>query len=299
MSVVDDREAFIEFTTEAQSIFSELITHFNLAEEKVDVDYLFRSYHTIKAGCFSFHFLGIAESIHELESHVYELRGQIHEELMSSLPTLKKKTEEIKSIFEEAIEQYGSVINDSSSYDFALAFKRYEKIVLEVAEKQEKKVDLIIEPSYVYVSLEKYKRFIAATIHIFRNAIDHGIEDTGTREMCGKDSKALINVTCSKVENEIKISISDDGQGIDSNTIGRLAVEKKVRSQTDIDKMSEDEIVQLIFAAGFSTKTEVTNLSGRGVGLDSVKFEAEGLGGSVFVKTKAGEGSEFIITLPI
>lgn len=338
ISALDDRGAFIDFVKEGKRIISDLKKHLNEDEEKIDVDYLFRYLHTIKGGCSSFHFLEVALIAHEVENFIVELKGKPREELIKSVGMLKEKTIEIETSFEGTLAEHKNILGDVNSEadaektfnmeevksiylrlkqelsenspalvayekaylldDLALAFNRYRKTVIDVAEKQDKKVDFFVEPSEVFVDIEKYKSLIASTVHIFRNAVDHGIEDSATREMCGKTANASIKVRCESQGEHITIKVEDDGQGIDAATIARLAVEKEVKSEDEIKSMSEEEIVQLIFAAGFSTKAEVSDLSGRGVGLDSVKYEAEGLGGSVFVKTNPGEGSSFEIKLP-
>ncbi len=134
-------------------------------------------------------------------------------------------------------------------------------------------------------------------VHIIRNAVDHGIESPEERKEAGKDVIGEVKVRCFHEGNNLVIEIKDDGKGICPEVLHKKAIEKGV-IQADA-KISEEEIYQLIFHPGFSTKSEVSQVSGRGVGMDVVKTNIESLSGSINLQSKKGEGSTFKISLPL
>lgn len=149
----------------------------------------------------------------------------------------------------------------------------------------------------IYVSNE-VKPFIKTLVHIFRNSMDHGIELLDQRATLGKPDNASI-VCNGSIENEnIILSITDDGKGIDPEIIKAKAIEKGIFSAQELDNMRKDEILLIIFEDAFSTNENVTELSGRGIGLGAVKYECERLGGTIKIESEINKGTTFIFTLP-
>ncbi len=136
-------------------------------------------------------------------------------------------------------------------------------------------------------------------VHIIRNAIDHGIESPEDRMRIGKRTEGVIRISAYQEGNSIVIEVSDDGKGIDANRIREKAVSKKLITQADADRMSDAETLNIIFLPGFSTAEKVTDVSGRGVGMDVVRTNISKINGSVDIRTRPGEGSTFIIRLPL
>ncbi len=338
MSILEDKGAFIDFVIECRRIIVDLRAHLECAKEDLNLDYLFRYMHTIKGGSASYHFIEPAKKAHELENVLQELQMMDREALYAKLNYIKEGTEEVIKLFEKTLSDHANVIGEIDegksaklidhdvinnvykdlsgelsekskaleSYrnfflleDISHLFSRYEKIVHRVAEDQSKSVKFNLEGSGIFVDTSIYKSLVASCIHIFRNAVDHGIEDMMTREMFGKSPEARIDVKIQRSGDHFFVIVEDDGQGIDHKRIGKLAIEKGLLTQEELESLDEAQIIQLIFHAGFSTKEEVSETSGRGVGLDSVMFEAKKLGGMVVVKTVEGEGSQFIIKIPI
>ena len=148
-----------------------------------------------------------------------------------------------------------------------------------------------------------YKPLISSLIHAFRNAVDHGIESNAERKRAKKKHEGKIEVHFkTKTINEKKwilIKIEDDGRGIDPDIIGPLAVEKGVLEEKELKKLNGEETIQLVMAAGFSSKEEATDMSGRGVGLDAIKFEAERLKGKAWVESELGKGTKLYVEVPL
>ncbi|MFN8074610.1 MAG: chemotaxis protein CheA [Kineosporiaceae bacterium] len=135
--------------------------------------------------------------------------------------------------------------------------------------------------------------------HLVRNAVDHGIEPPERRRAAGKGDEGLLKLRAYHEAGQVHLEIIDDGAGIDPQKIAAKAIERGLVSQAQIATMTPREIIQMIFLPGFSTMEKVTNVSGRGVGMDVVKTRIEGIGGSVDVTSKPGKGSVFRLTIPL
>ena len=136
-------------------------------------------------------------------------------------------------------------------------------------------------------------------VHIIRNAVDHGIETPEERRAAGKPEAGQLVINAYQAGNQVIISISDDGKGIDREKVVRVALNKGYITEERLAEMSEEEIISLIFLPGFSTSEKVTDVSGRGVGMDVVRERITALGGTVRVTSKRGEGTTFTIQLPL
>ena len=135
--------------------------------------------------------------------------------------------------------------------------------------------------------------------HLVRNAVDHGIESPEDRVAKGKDPKGTVTLRAYHASGQVVVEITDDGAGIDVDKVAAKAVEKGLKSAREVAEMSPGEIAGLLFLPGFSTAEKVTNISGRGVGMDVVKTKVEGIGGSVDVETKFGRGTTWRMRIPL
>ena len=179
-------------------------------------------------------------------------------------------------------------------------FERFIPIVKELEERLGKPITLKIEQSPIIVNFQFYEPFILSCIHIFRNCADHGIEDTEERIANGKEVKGLITVRFKKVMNDkIQIAIKDDGRGITPKKIKEVVISKDILSAKEVNNLPDSKILQLIFHEEFSSKDEVTEFSGRGVGLSAVMEEVKKLNGNILVASKDGSGTSFMISLPL
>jgi two-component system chemotaxis sensor kinase CheA len=157
---------------------------------------------------------------------------------------------------------------------------------------------LIIEGGDLHVDTDIYYGFARSLTHIFRNIIDHGIEPLEERLSRGKDEYGNIWCSVTALKDKILIVIGDDGQGINPDLIREKALANSFIDEESASKLSDSETINMIFREGFSTKDTAGEISGRGIGLCSVKSEVDKLGGCIEVKTKNGEGTEFHILLP-
>jgi len=179
----------------------------------------------------------------------------------------------------------------------SFAFNRMPRIVHDVSQKLGKQIDLVMEGEGTELDKTMLEQLTDPLVHIVRNSIDHGIESPEVRVAAGKSEKGTVKMAAFHQGGNILIQITDDGAGIDYRRIEAKAIEKGVIEEDH--NLNKDEIVDLIFHAGFSTAEVVSDISGRGVGMDVVRRNIRGLGGSVDVKTTIGVGSVFTIRLPL
>jgi two-component system chemotaxis sensor kinase CheA len=176
-------------------------------------------------------------------------------------------------------------------------FQKMTRIVRDTSKLLGKDVNLHLVGEETEVDKTVLEKIADPLVHIVRNAVDHGLEMPEVREASGKERKGNVELFAYHEGSNLVIQVTDDGKGIDPDIIRKKAIEKGVINQTS--SMSDQEIIQLIFHPGFSTKEQVTEVSGRGVGMDVVKTNIENLGGEVKLMSKLGEGSSLKIILPL
>lgn len=179
----------------------------------------------------------------------------------------------------------------------SFAFNRMPRIVHDVSQKLGKQIDLVMEGEGTELDKTMLEQLTDPLVHIVRNSIDHGIENPAVRTDAGKPEMGTVKLAAFHQGGNIIIQITDDGAGIDHKRIEAKAIEKGIIEEGH--NLTKDEIIDLIFHAGFSTAEVVSDISGRGVGMDVVRRNIRSLGGSVDVKTTKGEGSVFTIRLPL
>ena len=176
-------------------------------------------------------------------------------------------------------------------------FNIYPRMVRDLARQQGKEIELIIEGGDTKADKRILEEIKDPLLHLIRNAVDHGIETPEERTIRGKPTTATIILRGYQTGSSIGIELIDDGRGLDLQSIKNTALRRNVRTSAQLAAMSESEIQSLIFASGFSTRTEVTELSGRGVGLDVVRANVEKLKGAIQVVSTPGNGCKFQVRL--
>ena len=176
------------------------------------------------------------------------------------------------------------------------ALSKFKSMVNEIADRLSKDVEFNIQGTNVTMDKDSFNTLQDAIVHILRNSLDHGIEDPSDRKKAGKKSEGSIFLSCEERENDfINLVIKDDGKGINPDIISKKAVEKGIYTEDQISKLSEKEIIEIIFEPSFSQKESVDELSGRGIGMDVVRKNIESLHGTIEINSKVGEGTEFIL----
>jgi len=178
-------------------------------------------------------------------------------------------------------------------------FQRFPRIVRDLARQLGKDVELVLEGEGTDLDRSLVEALADPLIHLLRNALDHGVEMPAERELGGKPRKGRICLSASQRGERIVISVSDDGRGMDPEILRRKAVEKGVIDAAQAARLTESECYELIFRPGFSTAATVSDISGRGVGMDVVKTRVAELGGTLQVHSRRGHGSELELTVPL
>jgi two-component system, chemotaxis family, sensor kinase CheA len=178
------------------------------------------------------------------------------------------------------------------------AFQRFPRLVREMAGALGKPARLIIEGATTEADKTIVEAIAEPLLHVLRNGLDHGVESTADRKAQGKPETATINLRASRQGDRVVVEVEDDGRGVDVARVREVARRRKIVPEADLATLSDDEAINLIFAPGFSTASEVTALSGRGVGMDVVRTTVEKLGGRVAVSTMPGKGTVVRFLLP-
>lgn len=178
-------------------------------------------------------------------------------------------------------------------------FGRFPRMVRDLAESLNKEVELIMEGEETELDKTIIEDIADPLIHLIRNAVDHGIETPEERARAGKPPKGTLQISAFHQENHIILTVQDDGRGIDLERVKESAVKKQIITAQEAASLTEHEIISLIFHAGFSTSQIVSDISGRGVGMDIVRNHIDKLNGIIEVETKQGEGTKFIVKLPL
>lgn len=178
-------------------------------------------------------------------------------------------------------------------------FSRFPRMVRDLARDLDKQIDLTIEDNDTEIDKSVADEIGDPLVHLIRNAVDHGVERPEVRRAAGKAPKGRVVLAASHEGNHIVIRITDDGAGMDPGRLKAKAIEKGVIDEADARRMGDEEAYNLIFAPGFSTATQVTDVSGRGVGMDVVKTNISRLNGTIQIASELGVGTDVLVRLPL
>ncbi|MEO1044624.1 MAG: chemotaxis protein CheA [Pseudomonadota bacterium] len=178
-------------------------------------------------------------------------------------------------------------------------FAPLPRIVRDLGKDLGKQVELFCSGQDVELDRELIEMIRDPLVHIIRNAIDHGLETPDTREQAGKPSAGRLEISASQSGNQVLITINDDGAGIDTGHLGEKAIAARIYDRAEINAMSENDLLNLIFAPGISTAEKVTAISGRGVGMDVVRANIERVGGAIDLQNRPGQGLKVVIRVPL
>ena len=178
-------------------------------------------------------------------------------------------------------------------------FNRFPRMIRDLSKKREKEINFVVSGGEIELDRTILDEIGELLVHLLRNCVDHGIEHPEERKRLGKDEKGTIELIAMREKDHVIIEVNDDGYGIDAKEIKNKVIEKDLLAEADLDKLTEEELQNLIFLPGVSTSIEVTDTSGRGVGLDAVKTKIEALGGVVRLNSTLGEGTKIMLQLPL
>lgn len=322
------------FIRESQSMLQDLQTTLAKNPGQWDTEAIFRSLHTLKGGAGLFSVQKLADSCHAAETCLSAYKETTND---TTAAQLLKQCQEVQSQFAHFLQETKEILGSSilsqerllevpasdlnilfeklQSHPQALAaaektlghllfepvknfFEPYKEVAHRIAEKENKVLreiqfmgeDLTVVP-------EIYGPLFATFVHAFRNAVDHGIEAPAVRHQAGKPEGGSILVRFERRDlpaPTLRIALTDDGAGIDTKKIRAKLATKGISTHNETDR----EVMQHIFDSQFSTKEQVTETSGRGVGMDAIKYEAQQLGGKAWVESALGKGSTLYIEVP-
>jgi len=182
---------------------------------------------------------------------------------------------------------------------FAVVAERFPRLVRDLARKQGKEVSLQVEGREIELDRGILEEITEPLVHILRNAVDHGLESPDARVAAGKPPAGVITITVARDKDHVDITVADDGRGMDPARLAQKAVEKRILTPAQAYNISRQAALMLVCAPGFSTAARVSEVSGRGVGMDVVRTAVHVLGGTLAIESEVGRGSRFILRLPI
>lgn len=209
-------------------------------------------------------------------------------DLEEALGTLDRLTNEIQT-----------EVMESRMVPIDQIFSRFPRMIRDLAKSEGKQINLVIEGKEIELDRTVLDEIGDPLVHLLRNAVDHGLESPDDRARAGKSPEGLVRLAASRQRNTVLIEVQDDGKGMDPGKLREAVVRKNLMSKEEAAKLSDEEALNLIFLPGFSTNTVITDVSGRGVGMDVVKTKIESLGGNVSVRSVIGEGSTVTLQLPL
>jgi two-component system, chemotaxis family, sensor kinase CheA len=219
--------------------------------------------------------------------------------LMKSVQNLRKGFMDQMAVLEQNSYKLQEQVMKLSMLPLDLIMGELPRMVAETAASLGKEIDFSVSGSDILMDKAILEKLNDPLLHLVRNSVDHGVESPADRVAAGKPAAGKIGVVCTSEGGNIVIKVSDDGKGIDHERIKRRAIELGLLKEADAASLDESEVYAFMFMSGFSTNDSVTELSGRGVGLDIVKYNIEKVKGKISVRSAKGKGSEFILAVPL
>lgn len=228
-------------------------------------------------------------------------------ELLIDRARLEQLAHEVKrSDLTETVEHMSRVGSDLQNIVLKLrmvpvdtVFSRFPRMIRDLSKSLDKKIDLVISGAETEMDRTVIDEIGDPLVHLLRNAVDHGVESTADRIAAGKSDTGTVHLRAFHSGNHVFIEIEDDGSGINRDKVLSKALKNGIVSESEAKTMSDEQIFMLLFAPGFSTAEVITDVSGRGVGLDVVRSKIESLSGVVSVESKLGQGTKFSVQLPL
>ncbi|NML93526.1 chemotaxis protein CheA [Novosphingobium sp. TW-4] len=212
---------------------------------------------------------------------------------------LSREIKDKYAVIDRISRQLQNAVMDIRMMPVSDLFKRFPRLVRDIARKQDKKVRLLIEGESTEADKNIIEALAEPLTHVLRNSLDHGIEQAGVRTIAGKPEIATLKLRAFQDGDSVVIEVIDDGRGIDPDKVRSKAVERGLLDAERVTQLSDAQAVQLVFLPGFSTAEAVSDLSGRGVGMDAVRAVVERFGGHVTLESRSGEGTTVRLKLPL
>ena len=181
----------------------------------------------------------------------------------------------------------------------AQLFRSFPRLIRDIARQLDKNVTLVTRGETTEADKTIVDRLFEPMVHLVRNALDHGVENPGQRRAAGKPEAATVSIAAFRVADRLVVEVTDDGRGIDPEVVRRKASERRILPADELAALPDERVVDLVFSAGFSTASAVSDISGRGIGMDVVRAAIEQIGGRVSLQSKVGVGTTVRLDLPM
>jgi len=335
LKILNNKNQFESFISEVEEIFHQFTKTYSIEENKVDFELAMMLFHTLNGGFGIYSITKLQmqargyeteisniketdpnpiEYIPFLQGHVESLKNEFYNfrvdldkligtkfsqnEAITEIP--RKKILELKSLIKEAhnSQLYNYYADNFVKVPVINYFRAYDDFCKVTAVKINKEFHgLTFHNPDLKIEVEPFLEFFNVLVHLFRNCLDHGLEDPNTREESGKSRDGHIEVSFEMIDNNFALTVRDDGTGIDPDKIRARYL--KIYPDANVDHLSDKEIIYKIFDPFFSTRDEVSALSGRGVGMSAIQEVVERLHGKVVVNSEVGKGSSFEFVIPV
>lgn len=331
LKIVQNQKPFINFMKTIEQIFEKIKEEIQAESPSVD-NFMFH-FHTLNGGLGTYQIFDIQKFIRSIEDQLGEFkRGEkeitqlkrfaasafedltvIWDGFVRENSFLWESGQGEVSLYPDDIEFLEQMISDSNNLkkdlsQFLSELKDKERVDIlltghfDLVEQISEKLGKPMRPCHVIggrtrIDLERFGDFISSLVHVFRNSVDHGIEDSETRRERQKPAEGKITIKSQIQGDHWHFTVEDDGGGINTEKVREKA--REIMPDEDVDQFSDEQVDFLIFHESFSTRDEVSEFSGRGVGMSAVKQEVESLGGEIEIKNERGRGAQFNFTIPI
>ncbi|MDY7228054.1 hybrid sensor histidine kinase/response regulator [Hyalangium rubrum] len=245
-------------------------------------------------------FMRLGEHLHlngEVRSELDRIESDLHMLRDDAFRFVRRNDDGINTLHGN-LAKMADTVAEARLVPLSTVFDAFPRAVRDLARTQGKDVDFGVENADLGVDRSMLADVRDALVHLLRNAVDHGLESPDTRQQMGKPDAGRIRIKVRADGDMLHIEVEDDGRGIDPERLKQVAVGRRLITQAQAVALSEREAIDLIFRPGFSTRDQVSEISGRGVGMDVVKRKVEALGGSVGVASRLGRGATFTLRLP-
>ncbi|HPP86589.1 MAG TPA: chemotaxis protein CheW [bacterium] len=212
---------------------------------------------------------------------------------------LSRRTKEIADLFNRLSDELQNTVMNIRMMPVKNVFNRFPRLVRDIAKKNDKKVKLVMRGEDTELDKTVIEKINDPLLHMIRNSVDHGIETPAERRKAGKSEEGTIILSAWNQGNNVYIELQDDGRGIDEEAVKNKALEKGLVTETKLEKMSKKDILNFIFMPGFSTAKKVTEVSGRGVGMDVVKTNIISIAGTIEIDSEKNFGTKILLILPL
>jgi len=242
----------------------------------------------------------VLDSLFDLVGELIITKNRINS-IASNIPSdaVQKELKPALAAMDRMVSELQSNVSAARLVPMNEIFQRFPRMVRDLARDAHKEIELVIEGNEIELDKSVLDAISQPLIHLLRNAVDHGIEPAETRQKHNKKHQGTITLKARRTENHVLIDVEDDGGGIDIRRTKEMLVAKGLISPEEIESLEDRDVLDLLSRPGFTTAERVTDLSGRGVGLDVVQTSVKALGGTVEVATKKGKGTRFTLKLPL